>query len=85
MLVTHLIQVAAEVAMEPPASMGAEDLQDARESVIATFRPIDPAEVVLGQFEGYRQIEGIADDSTTDTFAAARLWIVWRRGSHGIS
>jgi glucose-6-phosphate 1-dehydrogenase len=79
MLVTHLIQVAAEVAMEPPASMRAEDLQDARESVIATFRPIDPAEVVLGQFEGYRQIEGIADDSTTDTFAAARLWIETER------
>jgi glucose-6-phosphate 1-dehydrogenase len=75
MLVTHLIQVAAEVAMEPPASMNAADLQDARESVISCFRPLDPAEVVLGQFDGYLQIDGIADDSTTDTFAAARLWI----------
>jgi glucose-6-phosphate 1-dehydrogenase len=75
MLVTHLLQVAAEVAMEPPASMAATDLQDARESVIACFRPIDPAEVVLGQFGGYREIDGIAADSTTDTYAAARLWI----------
>jgi glucose-6-phosphate 1-dehydrogenase len=75
MLVTHLLQVAAEVAMEPPASMRAEDLQEARESVISCFRPLDPAEVVLGQFEGYRDIDGIAADSTTDTFAAARLWI----------
>jgi glucose-6-phosphate 1-dehydrogenase len=75
MLVTHLLQVAAEVAMEPPASMAAADLQDARESVIASFRALDPADVVLGQFTGYREIDGIADDSTTDTFAAARLWV----------
>jgi glucose-6-phosphate 1-dehydrogenase len=83
MLVTHLIQVAAEVAMEPPVSMAAADLQDARESVIAAFRPIDPAEVVLGQFEGYQDIEGVADDSSTDTFAAARLWVDTDRW-HGV-
>ena len=75
MLVTHLFQVAAEVAMEPPLSMAAEDLQAAREAVIAAFRPLDPAEVVLGQYRTYRQTEGIADDSTTDTYVAARLWI----------
>ena len=50
MLVTHLFQVAAEVAMEPPLSMPPTDLQSARESVIAAFRPLDPDEVVLGQF-----------------------------------
>jgi glucose-6-phosphate 1-dehydrogenase len=75
MLVTHLFQVAAEVAMEPPRSLKAEDLQSAREAVIAAFRPLDPAEVVLGQFASYRQTEGIAPDSTTDTYVAARLWI----------
>lgn len=75
MLVTHLFQVAAEVAMEPPLSLSAEDLQDARESVIDAFRPLDPAEVVLGQFDGYLDVEGIADGSKTDTFVAARLWI----------
>jgi len=75
MLVTHLFQVAAEVAMEPPESVSPEHLQAAREKVIGCFRPLDPSEVVLGQFEGYRDIEGIADDSTTDTFVAARLWI----------
>jgi glucose-6-phosphate 1-dehydrogenase len=75
MVVTHLFQVAAEVAMEPPTSMSAEDLQTARESVIAAFRPLQQDDVVLGQFEGYRDTEGIADDSTTDTFVAARLWI----------
>ncbi len=75
MLVTHLFQVAAEVAMEPPASLGAEDLQSAREEVIASFRPLDPSEVVLGQFEGYTEIEGVAEGSTMDTFVAARLWV----------
>ena len=42
MVVTHLFQVAAEIAMEPPASLGPGDLIAARESVIACFRPLDP-------------------------------------------
>jgi glucose-6-phosphate 1-dehydrogenase len=76
MLVTHLFQVAAEVAMEPPASLTPTDLQTARESVLACFRPLDPErDVVLGQFEGYRDLDGVADDSTTETFVAARLWV----------
>ncbi|HEX4831199.1 MAG TPA: hypothetical protein VH478_08930, partial [Trebonia sp.] len=75
MLVTHLFQVAAEVAMDPPASLGAADLQAAREKVIGCFRPLDPAEVVLGQFDGYRDIDGIDPHSSRDTFVAARLWI----------
>ena len=74
MLVTHLLQVAAEVAMEPPASLGAADLQAAREKVIRFFRPLDPGEVVLGQFAGYRDVPGVAPDSERDTFVAARLW-----------
>ena len=75
MLVTHLFQVAAEVAMEPPKSLSADDLQSAREEVIGCFRPLDPAEVVLGQFTGYQDVPGIATGSTTDTFVATRLWI----------
>ena len=59
MLITHLFQVAAEVAMEPPASMDASDLQSAREEVIGCFRPLDPAEVVLGQYDGYLDVKGI--------------------------
>ena len=75
MVVTHLFQVAAEVAMEPPASLSATDLQTAREKVISSFRPIDPAEVVLGQFAGYRDVPGVAPESQQNTFVAARLWI----------
>jgi glucose-6-phosphate 1-dehydrogenase len=75
MLVTHLFQVAAEVAMEPPATLDAVDLQGAREEVISSFRPLDPAEVVLGQYDGYRDVPGVDPQSTRDTFVAARLWI----------
>ena len=75
MLVTHLFQVAAEVAMEPPASLNALDLQAAREKVIGSFRTLDPAEVVLGQFEGYHDVPGVAAGSDRDTYVAARLWI----------
>ncbi len=53
MIATHLFQVAAEVAMEPPISMAAENLQDARESVLAAFRPLSADDVVFGQYEGY--------------------------------
>ncbi len=75
MLVTHLFQVAAEVAMEPPASLGPLDLQAAREEVIDCFRPLDPGEVVLGQFDGFRDVPGVDPGSSRDTFVAARLWI----------
>ncbi|WP_072807487.1 glucose-6-phosphate dehydrogenase [Rhodococcoides yunnanense] len=75
MLVTHLFQVAAEIAMEPPASLKADDLQSARETVIGSFRPIDTSEVVLGQYDGYRDVEGVAADSTVDTFVSAKLWV----------
>ncbi|RKS71425.1 glucose-6-phosphate 1-dehydrogenase [Motilibacter peucedani] len=83
MLVTHLFQLAAEVAMEPPVSMGADDLQEARETVIDAFRPLDPSEVVLGQFEGYQDIEGVEEGSRTDTYVAARLWVDTGRW-HGV-
>ena len=75
MIVTHLFQLAAEIAMEPPASMDADDVQAARETVIAAFRPLSPDEVVLGQFDGYTETEGIDPHSRQDTFVAARLWI----------
>jgi glucose-6-phosphate 1-dehydrogenase len=75
MLVTHLFQLAAEVAMEPPESLEAECIGAARETVIACFRPLDHADVVVGQYEGYRDITGVPDDSRTETFVAARLWV----------
>ena len=43
--------------------------------MIGAFRPLEPDDVVLGQFEGYHDIDGVADDSRTETFVAARLWV----------
>jgi glucose-6-phosphate 1-dehydrogenase len=82
MLITHLFQVTAEVAMEPPASLNALDLQAARGKVISCFRPLDPQEVVLGQFDGYREVPGVDPHSGRETFVAARLWIDNPRWRH---
>ena len=51
------------------------DLQAAREEVIGCFRPLDPAEVVLGQYDGYRDVPGVDPHSNQNTFVAARLWV----------
>jgi glucose-6-phosphate 1-dehydrogenase len=73
MIVTHLFQLAAEVARELPD--GPDDPQAGREAALKSFRPLDPADAVFGQYEGYQDHEGVAADSTTDTFAAVRLWV----------
>ncbi|WP_448072943.1 glucose-6-phosphate dehydrogenase [Georgenia yuyongxinii] len=77
MLVTHLFHVASQVAMDPPADLrDPQAIVAARDAVMSRFRPLDPArDVVLGQFEGYTDIDGVPADSTQDTFVAARLWI----------
>jgi glucose-6-phosphate 1-dehydrogenase len=75
MLVTHLFQLAAEVAMETPPSLDPEHIAKAREKVIGCFRPLEWDEVVVGQYDGYRDIPDVPDDSTTETFVAARLWV----------
>jgi glucose-6-phosphate 1-dehydrogenase len=75
MLVTHLFQLAAEVAMEPPHCLDPDCLAEARESVIGCFRPLSQADVVIGQYEGYTETDGIPADSRTETFVAARLWV----------
>lgn len=74
MIVTHLFQLAAQVAKEP-SGPDSQDAGAARERVIGAFRPLSPDEVVLGQYDGYLKADGIAPDSTTDTFVAARLWV----------
>jgi glucose-6-phosphate 1-dehydrogenase len=62
--------------MEPPADLPPTDPQAARESVLACFRPLEPTrDVALGQFEGYRALGSVADDSPTDTFVAGCSWV----------
>jgi glucose-6-phosphate 1-dehydrogenase len=75
MVVTHLFQIAAVVAMEPPTSLAPADVARAREEAFRHFRPLSPREVVFGQYHGYTKHDGVPAHSATDTFAAARLWI----------
>jgi glucose-6-phosphate 1-dehydrogenase len=75
MLVTHLFQVAAAVAMDPPASLDPADVAAAREAVFEDFRPLAPRDVTFGQYHGYTAHPGVPAHSATETFAAARLWI----------
>jgi glucose-6-phosphate 1-dehydrogenase len=78
-VVNHLMQVVAAAAMEVPSSGEADVLKNALYSAFRAMPAADPAHYVRGQYEGYRQIPGVAPDSTTETYAALRLEIEnWR-------
>ncbi len=72
-VVNHLMQVVAAATMEPPAAGDANTLKNAQFSVFRAMRECDPAHYVRGQYEGYRSIDGVASDSTTETYAAMRI------------
>ena len=76
----HLLQVVAELAMEPPvATSRPESVRDEKVKVFRAIRPLSPRDLVRGQYAGYRQEPGVAPDSTVETFAALRLQIdSWR-------
>jgi glucose-6-phosphate 1-dehydrogenase len=75
----HLLQVASLLAMEAPSTRGNEAVRDEKTQAFRSMRPLEPGDVVRGQFRGYRQEEGVAPDSNVETFAAVRLQIEsWR-------
>jgi glucose-6-phosphate 1-dehydrogenase len=75
----HLFQTVGLLAMEPPVGPGVEELRDGKERVFAAMETLKPDDLVRGQFEGYRDEEGVAPDSDVETFAAVRLHIdSWR-------
>jgi glucose-6-phosphate 1-dehydrogenase len=79
MVVTHLFQVLAFVAMEPPTALEPRAISEEKNKVFRSMLPIDPREVVRGQYSGYRQEEGVARDSDTETFIALKAGIDnWR-------
>ena len=79
MVVTHLFQVLGFVAMEPPTSLSAKSLTLERQKVFDSMQQLDPAEAIRGQYVGYREEEGVAPDSDTETFVALRVCIDnWR-------
>ena len=72
-VVNHLMQLVAVTAMELPTSRDPNTLKDAMVSLYRTIPSADPAHYIRGQYEGYRAIDGVAPDSTTETYAALRL------------
>ncbi len=78
-VVNHIMQLVSATAMESPARGDPETLKDAQIAVFRAVETADPAHYVRGQYDGYLDTEGVAPDSTTETFAALRLDIEnWR-------
>ncbi len=79
MFQNHLFQLLSLVAMEPTTSFDADMVRNEKAKLFAAIRPIDLDEVVLAQYEGYQEAEGVAENSRTPTFAALKLFIDnWR-------
>ncbi len=75
----HLFQVIALLAMEPPAFQSFAAVHSAKASVLRAMLPLKPADLVRGQYIGYRDEKGVASDSDVETFSALRLFIdSWR-------
>lgn len=75
----HLLQVTALLAMEAPSGHDAQSIQAEKLQLMRAMRPLDPHELVRGQFRGYREEKGVAIDSNVETFAALQLHIdTWR-------
>jgi glucose-6-phosphate 1-dehydrogenase len=78
-VINHLMQIVAFAAMEAPAGRDPKTLHDAKYSLLRAIEDVDPANYVRGQYEGYRDVAGVAPYSTTETYAALRLHIdTWR-------
>jgi glucose-6-phosphate 1-dehydrogenase len=79
MVVTHLFQVMAFVAMEPPTALEPRAISEEKNKVFRSLMPIDPDDVVRGQFAGYRRLDGVAAESDTETFIALKVGLDnWR-------
>ena len=79
LLQNHMLQVLAFLAMEPPRALEAEAFRDETAKLLRAIRPIDPADTIRAQYEGYRKEDGVDAKSETETYIATRLWIDnWR-------
>ena len=78
-VVNHLLQVVAAAAMEMPSRPDPSAIKDAQVALFNAIADADPAHYVRGQYDGYLDIDGVAPNSTTETYAALRLEIQnWR-------
>ncbi len=75
----HLLQIVALLAMEPPVSNDADSMADEVMKVLSSIRPFDPAKVWRGQYEGFLDEDGVAEDSDTETYVSLEAEIdSWR-------
>jgi glucose-6-phosphate 1-dehydrogenase len=75
----HLFQVLANLAMEPPVRPDPESIRDEKVKVLKAVAVLEDKDIVRGRFRGYKDEKGVAPDSTTETFAAMRLYVnSWR-------
>lgn len=75
----HLFQVLSNLMMEPPVNADSESIRDEKAKLLKAIPALKPANLVRGQFRGYRKEKGVAPDSQVGTFAAIQLWIhSWR-------
>jgi glucose-6-phosphate 1-dehydrogenase len=78
-VVNHLMQVVAASAMEVPSRSDADTLKNSVAALFHSVEPASPEHYVRGQYDGYTSIDGVAADSTTETYATLRLQIEnWR-------
>jgi glucose-6-phosphate 1-dehydrogenase len=79
MVVTHLFQILGFMAMEPPTSLEPQPIGEEKNKVFRSMLPIKPADVVRGQYTGYRSEDGVDPESETETFIALKCYIDnWR-------
>ena len=79
MVVTHLFQILGFIAMEPPTALDPASITEEKNKVFRSMVPIEPTDVVRGQYNGYTEIEGVDPESDTETFIALRATIDnWR-------
>jgi len=79
MVVTHLFQILAFTAMEPPTALESGSISEEKNKVFRSLLPIKPADVVRGQYNGYRTEPGVQPESDTETFIALKCFIDnWR-------
>src|SRR4051812_22064509 len=76
----HMLQVLATVLADPPDGSGLDDSWlDAKARVVGALRPLTTDDVVRGQYEGYRDVDGVEPNSTTESYVAVRLALdTWR-------
>ena len=75
----HMLQVLANVMMEPPTGEEHEAQRDQKAALLKAVRPLDAASVVRGQYRGYRAVKGVRPDSTVETYVAVKLFVdSWR-------